>query len=225
MKTTVIYKDLNHRARRGYSGDTMQRRPTPSLERQARQDQPQLDYPTIRGFLAEGKSITRAGLVLGVAFCVGCPKTSDSDTRHTGDTEGQIAGDIVDTSSHYEEHALALPSVGSHTLYSSDPYGHVAYHVDLVVLESALAAWIAADEESLLVLFDKLLSAHGLYELAPKADLSAIQVELQQALAAAWWTHEGRAGEPELDDFASIELVIDEWVKDEPIDGDIGKAR
>lgn len=84
-----------------------------------------------------------------------------------------------------EDWGAVLPGEGSRTLYFSDG-ATLAYHLDVVVTDGGLAAWLGDNEETLLDRADQLLEAWGSEVFAEGAERWELEQEILQLLADAY---------------------------------------
>jgi hypothetical protein len=177
------------------------------MKRQKIEQQAQPGYPSRDTFRPSRRpALLLFGMLVAVVGAPGCEEIF---------TETDIGGDMTVPQ---ETWNVVMPEAGSRTLYFLESGGWLDYHVELVVDNHDLAAFLAEDAQNLL---DRVDSALGTYDPEVFEDLDALrEVEqiIQQLFADAWT---GSAEAPTWN-FVDCALVVDELVPYEEVDGDMG---
>ncbi len=162
-------------------------------------------YPSLERVLREpGAAVGMLVLVAATPVLQACPLG--------GVIGGHVDGDIAIPEYDIE---VILPADEARVLFMADG-GHVAYRIIAQISDPDLASYLLGTRVDHLADIDDVLDAHSVWELAPGEDLAAVEAEIAQALADAYY------GGERAPTYAFNELIlsIEAWDSGE-IDGDM----
>lgn len=176
-------------------------------------------YPDLAAWLAARGRAAGVGLLVGGLALPGCfmfqtrlagDIAPPGETGRDSGVDSGIMGDIADTQ---EPTDVRLPEVESRLVEFSDPWGIVRYHLEVLMSTDATADAVAAKAEEILAAVDQVLGTHPVTDFEGTPDLTALEAELVQVLAAVSGLNTAR--------FLSLALVIDHYEDVDDIDGDM----
>ena len=188
---------------------------------QPRKHSSKLDYPTLQSAKNRREVLNGLGWLVGITAATGvagCMPVIISDDP--GDSGSSPSTDTGDTGLNTEEcRSIVPPQPNTHAFYFSS--GMIEYYLVIESNSAQLCSWIEESGPLVLDACDKVLRTHNIYELAPGADLSTIENELDIALVDLLETQ--TIDEESVEGEAAVALIVmgyDEW---EEVDGDIAE--